>query len=218
MQIGVLGLQGAVCPHFEPLRALGAEPCRVREAADLEGCDGLILPGGESSTMLHLVAHYRLEEALRAFALRRPLWGICAGAILMAEKVSNPAQRGMGTLAVEIQRNAYGRQNESFITTLTLNLDGLHRGRDRAPGDDGDAGGGDGADDSSKFVQEAVFIRAPRIEAWGPQIEVLASYQEHPVALSDGKHLITTFHPELSPALHLHRYFLDRLCAACDSA
>jgi len=190
MRVGILALQGAVAPHAAKLAALGAEAVTVRTAAELERCAGLIVPGGESTTMLKLIDGYALREPLAAYAAGHTVWGVCAGAILMARTVENPSQFSFGWLPITVRRNAYGRQNESFIAPLSLRLPG------QAPGE-----------------QEGVFIRAPQVVAWDPEVEVLAEYQGLPVALQAGHHLATTFHPELSPPDALHRHFLA-LCGA----
>jgi 5'-phosphate synthase pdxT subunit len=188
MRIGILALQGAVEPHRAKLRVLGVDSGPVRHAADLDGYAGLILPGGESTTMLKLIHDYALRAPLEAYAARRPVWGVCAGSILMAERVENPTQESFALLPIAVRRNAYGRQNESFIAQLTLRLPG------QAP-----AG------------QEAVFIRAPQIVAVGAGVTVLAEYAGLPVAVQHGRHLASTFHPELSAGERLHRHFLS-LC------
>ena len=195
LRIGLLSLQGAVALHRPKLIRLGAEPVSVRAAEDLEQCAGLIVPGGESTTFLHLVKAYDLKAALIDFAARAPVWGICAGSILMAEKVENPPQESLGLMPVSIMRNAYGRQNESFIATFPLRLPG------RSPID-----------------QEGVFIRAPRVTRWSEEVRVLGEHGGHPVVLQHGHHLLTTFHPELSEADHLHSHFLESCRAAAQEA
>ncbi len=189
MRIGVLALQGAVEPHRRKLRAIGVEGALVRTGEELAACAGLIVPGGESTTFLKLITAYGLRQPLVDFARNRPLWGVCAGSILMAERVENPPQESLGVLPVTVQRNAYGRQNESFIAALTLRLPG-----------------------QGSQSQEGVFIRAPRILQWPEEAEVLAEHGGAPVALRHGRHLLTTFHPELSASDALHRFFLA-LCA-----
>ena len=189
MRIGILALQGAVEPHREKLARLDADPLTVRTREELRDCHGLVLPGGESTTFLKLIAVYGLRQPLVDFAQTRPLWGVCAGSILMAERVESPPQESLGVLPVTVQRNAYGRQNESFIAPLTLRLPG-----------------------QESQDQEGVFIRAPRILQWPREAEVLAEHGGDPVALRHGRHLLTTFHPELSASDALHRFFLT-LCA-----
>jgi 5'-phosphate synthase pdxT subunit len=189
MRLGVLALQGAVEPHRAKLAALGHEAVAVRAAAELEGCAGLILPGGESTTMLKLIRAYDLRPALLDFARRRPVWGVCAGCILIAEEVEQPPQESLALLPIAVRRNAYGRQNESFIAVVELRLP-----------------------EQPPAPQEAVFIRAPRIVRRGPGVAVLAEHGGLPIAVEHGHHLATTFHPELSPPDALHRHFAD-LCA-----
>lgn len=185
MRIGILALQGAFAAQERRLQALGAESALVRNPETLAHCDGLILPGGESSTMILLMRAYGLWEAVPRFAHTHPVWGICAGAILIAAKVLHPKQPCLGLLPLTVQRNAYGRQNESSIATIQLQLPGC-----------------------TESTQEAVFIRAPRILTQEAPTQVLARFQGDVVAAGCASHLVTTFHPELSPPTHLHRYFL----------
>lgn len=194
MRIGILALQGAVEPHRLKLAALGCDTLPVRLPSDLAPCAGLIMPGGESTTMLKLIRDYGLRPALLDFGRRQPVWGVCAGSILMAEHVENPPQESLAMLPITVRRNAYGRQNESFITRLTLHLPG------QAPSE-----------------QEAVFIRAPQIVAAEPGVAVLAEHGGHPVAVQYGRHLASTFHPELSPPDRFHRHFVS-LCEAAEQA
>ncbi|MFI5400406.1 MAG: pyridoxal 5'-phosphate synthase glutaminase subunit PdxT [SAR324 cluster bacterium] len=194
MRIGILALQGAVEPHRRKLSGLGLQARSVRLAADLDGCAGLILPGGESTTMLKLIRDYGLKPALLDFGSKRPLWGVCAGSILLAEHVENPAQESFAMLGITVRRNAYGRQNESFIAHVTVRLPG------QAPAD-----------------QEAVFIRAPQIVAVKPGVQVLSEYGGLPIAVQQGSHLASTFHPELSAGDRLHRHFAG-LCEAAEKA
>lgn len=189
MRIGILALQGAVEPHREKLARLGADAVAVRTGEELRNCHGLVLPGGESTTFLKLITAYSLRQPLVDFARDRPLWGVCAGSILMAERVENPPQESLGVLPVTVRRNAYGRQNESFIAPLALRLPG-----------------------QGTQSQEGVFIRSPRILQWPGEADVLAEHDGAPVALRHGRHLLTTFHPELSAPDTLHRFFLA-LCA-----
>lgn len=188
MRVGILSLQGAVQPHRRKLEALGARVVLVRTADELMSCAGVVLPGGESTTMLKLLHDYGLTEPLQRFAQTAPVWGVCAGSILMAEHVENPSQASFGFLPITVRRNAYGRQNESFIATVELHLP-----------------------ERPVCTQEAVFIRAPRIVAYGEGVRVLAEHDGTAIALTDGRHLTTTFHPELSAPETLHAYFLS-LC------
>jgi 5'-phosphate synthase pdxT subunit len=184
-KIGVLALQGDFEKHEKALARAGAEPVEVRSAADLDQVDGLVIPGGESTTMLKLIEQEQMLEPLRDFGARRPIFGTCAGAILLASEVLNPHQRSLGLLDIDVERNAYGRQLDSRIARL--NPEGL----------DGDL--------------EAVFIRAPIIRRVGDQVKVLASYQGDPVLVEQGRHLVATFHPELTDDSRIHRMFLEKV-------
>jgi pyridoxal 5'-phosphate synthase pdxT subunit len=186
--VGLLALQGAVAPHREKLLGLGAGVFDVRTPRDLENIRGIILPGGESTTMIHLLKLNRLWEPLREFTRTRPTWGICAGAILLAEKVNSPVQDSLKTLRISVERNAYGRQINSFIDTLTPTPFWL-----------------------GKDSEEAVFIRAPRIELLGGETKPLFQWRNEIVMVQQAKILASTFHPELTESTTFHRYFLD-LC------
>jgi 5'-phosphate synthase pdxT subunit len=188
--IGILALQGAVDPHQHKLRSIGAETVSVRTAEDLRICHGLIIPGGESTTFLKLIHENNLWEPILTFARRQSVWGVCAGSILMAKEVENPTQESFGLVPIRVRRNAYGRQNESFIALFELNLPG-----------------------GLSIRQEGVFIRAPQVMQWEEDVAVLAKHQDKPVALQYRQHLITTFHPELAESPALHQYFLS-LCKA----
>jgi pyridoxal 5'-phosphate synthase pdxT subunit len=144
-----------------------------------------VIPGGESTTMLKLLEEENLLEPLREFGARRPIFGTCAGAILLASEVLNPPQRSLGLLDIGVERNAYGRQLDSRIARLT------------PQGLEGDL--------------EAVFIRAPIIRRVGARVKVLAEYQGDPVLVEQGRHLVATFHPELTDDPRIHRMFLDRV-------
>ncbi|MCG6917553.1 MAG: pyridoxal 5'-phosphate synthase glutaminase subunit PdxT [Deltaproteobacteria bacterium] len=190
MPIGILALQGAVELHHHKLRTIGVETVSVRTAEELRTCQGLIIPGGESTTFLKLIHENNLREPILAFTKRQPVWGVCAGSILMAKKVENPSQESFGFVPIRVRRNAYGRQNESFIAVFALNLPGR-----------------------PSLPQEGVFIRAPQVVEWEDEVAVLAKHEDKPVALQYRQHLITTFHPELSESLALHKYFFS-LCTA----
>ena len=182
-KIGVLALQGDFEKHEKALERAGAEAVQVRSAADLERVDGLIIPGGESTTMLKLLEEEKLLEPLREFGRRRPMFGTCAGAILLATEVLNRPQLSLGLMDIDVERNAYGRQLDSRIARLT------------PEGMEGDL--------------EAVFIRAPIIRRVGEQVKVLASYQGDPVLVEQGRHLVATFHPELTDDPRIHQMFLE---------
>ena len=180
MKIGVLALQGDFDAHRRRLEELGAEVVLVKKPEQLDEIEGLILPGGESSTFLKLLGEAGLEK-LRQFVRVKPTFGTCAGAILLANEVDNPRQAGLGALDISIRRNAYGRQVDSSIR------EGVFAG---AP-------------------TEMVFIRAPKIERVGPGIEVIGSEGNDPVAVRQGKIMAATVHPELSEDSRVHRTFLE---------
>jgi 5'-phosphate synthase pdxT subunit len=188
-KVGVLALQGDFAAHGAAVERAGAEPVYVRDAEQLNGLDGLIIPGGESTTMLKLLRYDGLFEALAEFGGQRPIFGTCAGAILLANEVSNPVQESLGLMDLSVERNAYGRQVDSRIAEIDL-----------AP---------EVAAPSAKL--EAVFIRAPIIRRTGPGVKVLASYAGDPVLVEQGRHLAATFHPELTADDRVHRFFLDKL-------
>lgn len=186
--IGVLALQGAFDAHATRLRELGAEVRLVRKPSDLEGLDGLVIPGGESSTFLWHLELAGFYDVLNEFVRDKPTFGTCAGAILLASEVLNPGQKSFAALDATIERNAYGRQNDSRI---------LHE-ETKIPGG----------------PLETVYIRAPRIDRIGPQVEVLASRDGHPTLVREGDILAATFHPELSQDKRVHQLFLDMVKSA----
>ena len=187
-RIGVLAIQGDYAAHAQALAESGADPVEVRKPEELAALDGLVLPGGESTTMLKFLERRGFLDALQSFASAHPVFGTCAGAILLAREVSNPAQRSMGILDAVVERNAYGRQIDSTILTAHTTLPG--------------------------GPLEMVFIRAPRIVQTGPAVEVLALRDEFPVLVRQGKIMAATFHPELSQDRRVHRLFVDAVTAA----
>jgi len=189
--IGVLALQGDFEAHRRALAELGVEAPEVRRAAELEALDALVIPGGESTTMLKLLGSENMLEPLRAFGGERPIFGTCAGAILLAGEVRNPSQESLGLVDISVERNAYGRQLDSRVAWVQLEP-GL-------------------AARSGRRQIEAVFIRAPIIRRTGNGVRILARYQGDPVLVEQGRHLVATFHPELSSDRLIHRYFLERL-------
>ena len=180
MKIGVLALQGDFDAHRKRLEELGAEVVLVKKPEELDEIDGLIIPGGESSTFLKLLGERGFTK-LKEFVRLKPTFGTCAGAILLAKEVENPPQTGLGAIDIVIRRNAYGRQIDSSIRQ------GVFLGTSI----------------------EMVFIRAPKIEWVGPQVEVLATEGENPVVVRQGKTLAATFHPELTDDARVHRAFLE---------
>jgi 5'-phosphate synthase pdxT subunit len=184
-RVGVLALQGDFEAHARALARAGADAVEVRSASQLQDIDALIIPGGESSTMLKLLDIEGLFEPLRKFGETHPVFGTCAGAILLASEVTNPAQASLGLMDIGVERNAYGRQLDSRIAHLAP--EGL----------DGDL--------------EAVFIRAPIIRRVGENAKVLARYDGDPVLVEQGRHLVATFHPELTGDARIHKMFLDKV-------
>jgi 5'-phosphate synthase pdxT subunit len=190
-KVGVLSLQGDFAAHGAALERAGAEPVYVREREQLDQIDGLILPGGESTTMLKLMRYEGLFDAIAGFGREKPVFGTCAGAILMAKDVSNPAQESFGLMNFSIERNAYGRQIDSRV----VSLDPVPEFEQRtAPG-----------------KLEAVFIRAPIIRHINGGVKVLAEYEGDPVLIEQGRHLVATFHPELTSDSRVHELFLEKL-------
>jgi 5'-phosphate synthase pdxT subunit len=182
-RIGVLAIQGDYAAHAEALTESGATPIDVRKPEELAGLDGLILPGGESTTMLRFLPKYHFFEALQEYCGHHPVFGTCAGAILLAREVRNPAQRSLGLLDAIVERNAYGRQIDSAILTAETALPG--------------------------GPLEMVFIRAPRIVETGAGVEVLAARDELPTLVRQGRVMAATFHPELSVDRRVHRLFVQ---------
>ena len=190
MKIGVLAVQGDFEAHGGMLVRLGAEPVYVRAPEQLEGLEGLIIPGGESTTMLKFLEGEGLFDAIRSFAGRRPVLGTCAGAILMANEVARPAQRSLGLMDIAIERKAYGRQVDSHIASVAPLADFTER---TEPG-----------------PLEAVFIRAPIIRRVGPEARVLLRHDDDPILVEQGPHLAATFHPELTSDTRVHGLFLRK--------
>ena len=184
MKIGVLALQGDFDAHRKRLQELGAEVVLVKKPEQLDEIDGLVIPGGESSTFLKLLGEAGFEK-LREFVRLKPTFGTCAGAILLAKEVENPPQTGLGAIDIGIRRNAYGRQIDSSIR------EGLFRGS----------------------PIEMVFIRAPKIERLGPGVEVLATEGNDSVVVRQGRTMAATFHPELTDDPRVHKSFLDLVVA-----
>jgi pyridoxal 5'-phosphate synthase pdxT subunit len=188
---GVLALQGDFEAHTKALARAGAEAVEVRNASELDSLDGLVIPGGESTTMLKLMRRENLLDRVVSFGRERPIFGTCAGAILLAAGVTNPAQESLGLLDIDVERNAYGRQIDSRVVTLEPDEEFAAR---TAPGG-----------------LEAVFIRAPIIRRVGEGARVLARYNGDPVLVEQGRHMVATFHPELTPDPRVHELFLSKL-------
>lgn len=181
--VGVLALQGDFEAHHKAIEKAGARAVDIRSFAKLQSCDALIIPGGESTTMLKLMEIEQLAEPLREFAAFKPVFGTCAGAILLAHAVTGAAQQSLDILDMDVERNAYGRQVDSRIARI----------------------------DTPDGEMEAVFIRAPIIRRVGINTRVLATYLGDPVWVEQGRHMATTFHPELSDTSAVHRRFIERI-------
>ncbi len=185
MKIGVLALQGDFDAHRRRLEELGAEVVLVKKSEQLNQVDGLVIPGGESGTFLKLLGEAGFAK-LKEFVRVKPTFGTCAGCILLATEVENPRQAGLGALDITVRRNAYGRQIDSSIR-------------------------------EGRFLDEPVemvFIRAPKIERTGKDVEVIATEGDDPVLVRRGQTLAATFHPELSDDPRIHQYFLDLVAQA----
>lgn len=188
MRIGVLSLQGDFREHLSIIEELGHTPVPIRRAAELIGLDGLIFPGGESTTIVHLAKSFNLFQPIKdAIANGLPVYGSCAGMILLSDRILDgaPGQEGFGGIDMTVRRNAFGRQVQSF----------------------------EGPVDFAGEQLLGIFIRAPWVESVSQAVTVLSSINEHPVAVRQGKLLATSFHPELTTDHRVHRYFLDEMCS-----
>lgn len=183
MIVGVLALQGDFSKHEQMLQSLDVTVKQVRKPAELVECDGLIIPGGESTTLFRQLDFIQLRDPLIEFAKKKPVFGTCAGLILMSEKIEESSFQPLDLIDVIIERNAFGRQIESFHIPIQLNLE-----------------------KTAPF--EAFFIRAPQIIGCGEAVEILATFDNKPVLVRQGKHLGACFHPELTQDPAVHRYFL----------
>ena len=191
MHVGVLALQGDFEAHAKRLAQLGAEPVEVRYSKQLDTIEGLVLPGGESTTNLILMDEERLWDPLGDFALQKPILGTCAGAILLASEVTSPAQRSLGAIQMRIERNAYGRQVDSSIRTVRPEPAFAER--------------------TASGPLEVVLIRAPIIRSVEPGADVLLRDVENPILVEQGLHLAATFHAELTDDTRLHELFLAKV-------
>ena len=186
MRIGVLALQGDFALHARVLEQCGVAAVEVRKPVELDEVDGLIMPGGESTTLLKLMDAWNFVPALEKFhSAGKPIFGTCAGLIILAREVESPKQFSLGLIDVTVERNAYGRQRESFEASGTVRLD------------------------TGPIQLEMVFIRAPRIRRVGPGVEVLAEHGGEPVMARQNRVLVATFHPELTDSTAVHRSFCD---------
>ena len=191
MKIGVLALQGDFALHGKALERCGVQAVEVRKPEQLADLDGLVVPGGESTTLLKLMDEWQFVPALEKFhAAGKPMFGTCAGLILLAREVDNPRQFSLGFIDVDVERNAYGRQRESFEARGTAVLDG------------------------ASVPIEMMFIRAPRIRRVGEGVDVLARQGGDPVMAQQGTVLVATFHPEVTGEGAVHRYFCEMVLRA----
>ena len=185
MKIGVLALQGAFREHCAPLASCGVEAVEIRKADELDEIDGLILPGGESTTIGKLLVDWGIMDKIKQRAAQgMAIYGTCAGLILLAKTIYNSDQPRLGLMDISVQRNAFGRQTESFETDLQVPEIG------------------------SESVH-AVFIRAPLIDKAGPDVKVLAKVEDKVVIARQGQFLATSFHPELTGDHRIHQYFIN---------
>lgn len=187
LNIGVLALQGDYEAHARAFAEAGARTVLVRKAEELTGIDGLVVPGGESTTMLKFLEQDGFFAALGEFIAATPCFATCAGCILLAREVLHPPQRSLGALDATVERNAYGRQIDSTILTLETELPG--------------------------GPLEMVFIRSPRITRVGPDVQVLAQRDGFPTLVRQGHLLVATFHPEMTNDTRVQRLFLDMVAA-----
>lgn len=181
--IGVLGLQGAVIEHIQQIENLGLHGIIVKKPEQLEHIDGIILPGGESTTMRKIIDRYGFFQPLQQFATLKPIFGTCAGMVLLAKKLVGTNESHLGLIDIEVKRNAFGRQIDSFEAALKV------KGLDSP--------------------YPAVFIRAPYIESTSNEVEVLAKHNNHIVAARQGKILVTSFHPELTADNRFLKLFVE---------
>ncbi len=185
-RVGVLGIQGDFAEHLTMLRRLGVEAVDVRSVEQLDSIDGLIIPGGESTTISRVAARLEMVDTLRTFATHKPTWGTCAGAILLAQRIAGQSAH-LGVMDITVARNAFGRQIDSFVADLDVR--GLKGGPLRA-----------------------VFIRAPVIVEVGPTVDILSHLADgRIVAVRQGNLLATSFHPELTPDTRMHEFFVDMI-------
>jgi 5'-phosphate synthase pdxT subunit len=187
VKIGVVAIQGDFERHQQVLEKLRVEPISIRNAAQLKQCDALIIPGGESTTILKLFKAFGLDSAIKKFARNKPVMGTCAGLIILAKTVNNPPMETLQLLDVEVTRNAYGRQVDSFIDDVKISID----------------------DNDPDF--EGIFIRAPKIDKVGEGIEPIGYLGDEVVMAENKLFLVATFHPELSNDTRIHEYFVNKV-------
>jgi len=191
--VGVLALQGDFARHASSLKAAGARVRRVLRPGDLDACAGLVIPGGESTTLMHLAREGGMIQPLRAFVRRGAMMGTCAGLIILARHLAGNGMETLALLDIKAERNGFGRQVDSFIDRVDLHID------------------------KQPQSVEGVFIRAPRILEVGDGISVLARWRDEPVMVRDGRILALTFHPELTGDTTIHKYFVRRVVSGKES-
>ncbi len=187
MRIGILAVQGDFALHQQVLNRLKIENLPVRTPEELKVCDGLIIPGGESTTFMKLMKFYKLDLAIKRFVSKKSVFGTCAGLIIMAGRINNHGVESLNLIDIDVARNAYGRQVDSFIDTLQLSV-----GR-------------------KDITFEGVFIRAPKILRSGEGVKILGYHQTDIVMAETKQCLVTTFHPELTRDTRIHEYFLKKV-------
>ena len=192
--IGILALQGDFAKHLKILRLLNVETALVKKRENLQCCNGLIIPGGESTTLTKLMKAYDLSGAIREFAERFPIMGTCAGAIMVANRVDDERVEPLRLIEISVLRNAYGRQKDSFVTNVYAPFLGQPE------------------------EYRAIFIRAPIIQHIGSQVEILLELQGKPIMVRQKNILALTFHPELSDDARIHEYFLEQFLPTYNAA
>ncbi len=188
MLVGVLALQGDFHKHCEMLDSINVASRQVRKKEELESCDGLIIPGGESTTMMRQIEMVGLRSSLEEFAKSKPIFGTCAGLILMSHAVSDFCFKPFGWLNIEVERNAFGRQVDSFSTPIHLLMD-----------------------TPEENTIDAFFIRAPKIRSWSESVRILAFYHDEPILVQEGHFLGASFHPELTHHVSIHKHFVSMI-------
>ena len=187
-KIGILALQGNFNQHKKKFDLLGIDNIFIRYSSDIEKCDAIVIPGGESTAMSKLIDRNNLRHVLKEYSKTNSLFGTCAGMILLSSNNDSKNLQPLRIMDFTVNRNAYGRQIESFSDDLQLNFS-----------------------DDTDF--HAVFIRSPKVLKIGKNIKILASYKKQPVMITDGRHYVTTFHPEIGSDIRIHNYFMEQINA-----
>jgi len=184
VKIGVLALQGGFAEHRRILQSLNVETISIKYPEDLNSCEGLIIPGGESTTISMQMDFIEIRDRIIEFAKTRPIFGTCAGLVLLSSHIEDSKTDTLNLIDISVKRNAWGRQVHSFVDNVSLNFN-----------------------NDKPF--KAIFIRAPKIASIGDDVTVLSEYRSEPVIVTNGKHLVATFHPELGEDVRIHKYFLE---------